>query len=210
MTRKSGSRGGVDWPPTGGSSDNEYLRRILDRFGAIDELAGPGREPVGDMPVVDFDLRALVDDAMDVLGQRARDAGLDLVWMVHPDVPSHLRGDAGRLRRVLLALSTHAIRYAEWYQVVLRVSLDRGTGTSATIRFRVMDTGTDGPRDTFGLPFTSGPLTGGTALAPRTSTGLRFAISRRLSGLLGGRIGIESEESRGSTFWFVGQFQRRP
>jgi signal transduction histidine kinase len=209
MTRKSGSGSGIGWPPEGGSTENEYLRRILDRFSAIDELAGPGREPVGDMPLVDFDLRALVDDAMEVLGKRAQDAGLDLVWMVHPDVPSHLRGDAGRLRRVLLALSTHAIRYAEWYQVVLRVSLDRGTATSATIRFRIMDTGADGPRDSLGAPFALAPEHGGTALAPRTTTGLRFAISRQLAGLLGGRIGIESEESRGSTFWFVGQFQRR-
>ena len=163
-----------------------------------------------DLEIIDFDLRVTVEDTLDMMAVKAEEKNLELVGHIHPEVPSLLRGDPGRLRQVLMNLVANAVKFTEKGEVVLSVFLEEEDSTHAGIRFAVTDTGIGIPRER--IPFLFQPFSQVDASTTRKfgGTGLGLAIARKLTERMGGRIGVESEEGKGSTFWFTARLEKQP
>ncbi len=154
-----------------------------------------------DLETLDFDLRTTLEDLSDSLALSAHTKGLELLCWIEPEVPALLRGDPGRLRQILTNLLNNAIKFTSSGEVSLRVSLDEEDAAGARIRFEVKDTGIGIPKDKIAALFQ--PFTQVDASMTRRygGTGLGLSISRQLTERMGGDIGVESEEGKGSTFW---------
>ncbi len=157
---------------------------------------------------IDFNLRTLLDDITGLLAVKTREKGLELETRIDPAVPLRLRGDPGRLRQIFLNLGANAVKFTEKGGVRISARLEREEGEKAVIRFAVADTGIGIPpekRESVFNPFTQAD---GSTTRTHGGTGLGLSISRRLVGLLGGEIGVESEPGKGSEFWFTSVFEK--
>ena len=158
-----------------------------------------------DLEVVDFDLESTVGDLAATLALRAQEKGLELLYSVDPAIPRLLRGDPGRLRQVLINLVGNAIKFTEEGEVVIRFTLDgepadasdrSETGASVRLCCTVRDTGIGIPADKREILFDSFTQVDASTTRRYGGTGLGLAISRRLVELMGGAIGVESEEGK--------------
>lgn len=143
-----------------------------------------------------FSLLGLVDQAIELASQQADGKDLNIAGLCDPTLPSHVLGDAGLLRGVLVHLLGNAVRYTPMGDVALRVS-PRADGR---VRFEVTDSGpglTEEARRTLFEPFAAPGARGQPGGA-----GLGLALCRRVVEGLGGTLGVESRPGRGSTFWF--------
>jgi signal transduction histidine kinase/CheY-like chemotaxis protein/HPt (histidine-containing phosphotransfer) domain-containing protein len=163
-----------------------------------------------DLETLDFDLRTMLDDLSEMMALRADEKGLEFICLVEPRVPSLLRGDPGRLRQILVNLAGNAIKFTSAGEVIIRVRLEKADEATARLRFEVRDTGIGIPADKIGLLFQAFGQTDGSITRKFGGTGLGLAISKRLAQIMGGEIGMESEEGRGSTFWFTAALVRPP
>ncbi|HEV8700594.1 MAG TPA: response regulator [Candidatus Polarisedimenticolia bacterium] len=162
-----------------------------------------------EIEMIDFDLHTVVQEAVNLLAEKAHHKKLELAFLVHPEVPGAVRGDPGRLRQILINLVGNAIKFTQSGEVVLRARLAAEGGESRTIRFEVSDTGIGidaESRDRLFQPFMQAE---GSTTRKFGGTGLGLAISRQLTELMGGRIGVESEPDKGSTFWFTVRLENR-
>lgn len=152
---------------------------------------------------VDFDLRTLVENSTDLmLGRASEQQTVVLVW-VDPRVSPLLRGDPVRLRQVLLNLLSNAIKFTKGGEVVVRVRAEERQEGPALLRFSVQDTGIGISEQTLRRLFQPFSQADESTTRKYGGTGLGLAISKRLVDLMGGEIGVESEEGDGSTFWFT-------
>jgi signal transduction histidine kinase/DNA-binding response OmpR family regulator/integral membrane sensor domain MASE1/HPt (histidine-containing phosphotransfer) domain-containing protein len=153
---------------------------------------------------LDFELRTVVEEGADLLAEQARAKGLELATLIDPELPTDVSGDPGRLRQILLNLINNAVKFTEAGEVVIRVTHDQlEPEAPAMVRFEVTDTGMGlSPEDQAGL-FQSFSQVDASNSRRFGGTGLGLAICRQLVELMGGRIGVESEPGRGSTFWFT-------
>jgi PAS domain S-box-containing protein len=151
---------------------------------------------------VSFHLSQVVENAVEPLRVQARAKGLGVQVQVAKEIPRILRGDAYRLRQVLTNLVGNAIKFTERGRVQIEATLERQDGGRATVRFDVTDTGIGIRREQIAalfLPFTQADIS---ATRKYGGTGLGLAICKQLVELMGGKIGAESQEGQGSTFWF--------
>jgi len=157
----------------------------------------------------DFDLRMTLEDMTDVLALRAYEKGLEMTCLIEPEVPALLRGDPGRLRQIIINLIGNAIKFTAQGEVALHVTLDSEDNGMVMIRFAVKDTGCGMPADKLDILFD--PFTQADSSTTRKfgGTGLGLTISKQLCEMMGGQIGVESKEGKGSTFWFTARLNRQ-
>jgi len=158
------------------------------------------------MEFVDFDLRDLLDEVASLMAMRAEDKGLDLACFAATDVPVRLSGDPGRLRQVLINLVGNAIKFTKQGEIVAYAHLEQSVGNDTFVRFTVSDTGIGIPKEKQELLFQSFTQVDASNTRTFGGTGLGLAISKRLVELMGGRIGLHSDEGSGSEFWFTVRF----
>jgi CheY-like chemotaxis protein len=156
---------------------------------------------------VGFNLRDVLEDAMRVLALRADQKGLELACNIHRDVPDALVGDPLRLRQVVINLVGNAIKFTEHGEVVLRVQAESRGRDNAQLRFSVADTGIGIPPEKQAVIFEAFSQADSSTTRRYGGTGLGLAISAQLVELMGGRISVESEPGRGSTFQFAVRFE---
>ncbi len=161
-----------------------------------------------ELEVIDLDVREVVEDVAGLLAQPAHEKGLELIVKVDPSVPRGLRGDPGRLRQILFNLVGNAVKFTHQGEVVVNVSLAQATDAAAVVRFEIRDTGIGIAREAQARLFQ--PFTQADSSTTRQygGTGLGLVICKRLVELMHGTIGVVSEPSRGSTFWFTARFER--
>ena len=174
------------------------LNDILD-FSKI-EAGRMELDPIG------FSLRHTLDETLKPVSLRASSKGLDFAWVVEEDVPDALICDPGRLRQVILNLVGNAIKFTERGSVAVKVRTAARGDDQVTLEFAVSDTGIgipSGKQDLIFHPFTQAD---GSTSRKHGGTGLGLSICSQLVTLMGGAIGVESEEQKGATFRFTARF----
>jgi signal transduction histidine kinase len=154
---------------------------------------------------VDFEPARVVEDVAKLLSIRARTKGLELYFTVCPDARTLLRGDATRLRQVLMNLTGNAIKFTERGHVSVDVRLVKCSGRNLTFLFEVQDSGIGIGEENKHRLFTPFVQENGSTTRRYGGTGLGLAISKQLVEMMGGAIGFESERGKGSRFWFTAQ-----
>ena len=162
------------------------------------------------MEILDFDLRATLEDIIEIMAVDIRSKGLEITCLIEPDVPALLCGDPGRLRQILVNLINNAVKFTEKGEIIIRAALRLEEEEKVFLRFTVEDTGIGFPRDRMNKLFKSFSQVDTSTTRKYGGTGLGFVISKQLSEMMGGEIGVESEEGKGSTFWFTANFGKQP
>lgn len=159
------------------------------------------------LEILDLRLRDTVEDVARLLATQASAKGLEIKTVIDPAFPTLVRGDAGRIRQVLLNLGGNAIKFTERGEVNLEARLIEQRGHDLLVRFEVRDTGIGIPAER--LPSLFNPFTQVDASMTRRfgGTGLGLSIVRRLIELMGGEVGVESTPGAGSTFWATVRLQ---
>jgi PAS domain S-box-containing protein len=150
---------------------------------------------------LDFDLRTLIEESAAMVAQRAHAKGIELVCTVPPGFPVALRGADVRIRQVLMNLLGNALKFTETGEVVIAASMLAESTDSVTVRLSVRDTGIGIPREKQPLVFESFTQADSSTTRRYGGTGLGLTISRRLTEMMGGSIGLTSEPGHGSTFF---------
>ncbi|MEO5328526.1 MAG: PAS domain-containing protein [Magnetococcus sp. THC-1_WYH] len=154
-----------------------------------------------DIEEIDFSPVTVVEGSAELMAGQTGQKGLVLETFISPKIPQTLRGDPGRLRQMLLNLISNAVKFTEKGAITVKARMETDSPDRAVVRFMVEDTGiglSKQGRDRLFEPFIQAD---GDTTRKYGGTGLGLAISKRLTELMSGTIGVESEEGKGSTFW---------
>ncbi len=163
-----------------------------------------------DIDPVLFSLRESLSGAIKPLSIKADQKGLELACHVHPDVPDNLYGDPTRLRQIVVNLVGNALKFTDFGEVVVEAKVESCAGDDITLHLSVRDTGVGIPPKKQKLIFESFTQADGSMTRKYGGTGLGLTISSRLAEIMGGRVWVESEVGKGSTFHFTLRFRLQP
>ena len=149
-----------------------------------------------------FNVREIVEDAVELLAQRAAAKKLELVCDIPATLHGHRVGDGSRLRQILINILGNAVKFTEHGEIVARVHETEFDGQSA-LSFEVQDTGVGIRPENHARVFESFSQEDGSITRRFGGTGLGLAISRQLVSLMGGAIGVDSTPGVGSRFFFT-------
>jgi len=152
-------------------------------------------------------IESILANVGDMLGERARAKGLELVADARP-LPPNLRGDPTRLQQALLNYATNAVKFTERGRIVLRVAPGEESESFVLLRFEVQDTGMGIAPDVQPRLFASFEQADSSISRLHGGTGLGLAITRKLAQLMGGDAGVHSVLGEGSTFWFTARLAK--
>ena len=183
-----------------------------------------------ELELIDFDVRHVIEESLELLGEKARSKGIELACEIRPEVPITAAGDPGRLRQILVNLLSNAIKFTTRGEVLVRVPIAAGDTSGkrraiafnadqriidradrpVTIQLSVTDSGIGIPPDKLDRLFKSFSQADTSTTRQYGGTGLGLAICKRLTELMGGSISVESVAGVGSTFTFSAQVIPRP
>lgn len=152
---------------------------------------------------VGFGLHQTISETLRTLGPRAGQKGVELICDVAGDVPRYVLGDPTRLRQVLINLVGNAIKFTASGEIVVTLAVEAQTDAEVTVQVAVRDTGIGIPADKLDSIFEAFSQADQSTTRRYGGTGLGLSISSRLVELMGGRMSVDSEVGKGSTFHFT-------
>ena len=156
-----------------------------------------------ELEVVEFDLQPLLDDELASLTALADRKGVHVALKMSEGTPTRLMGDPGRVRQILSNLLNNAVKFTPRGSVTLTVTEEGGTEGGVRLRFNVRDTGIGISEEQLGQLFSKFTQADASTTREFGGTGLGLAISKELTELMGGEIGADSRQGKGSDFWVV-------
>ncbi len=169
-----------------------------------------------ELECVPFDLRACIEDSLDLLAAKAAEKKIDVAYQLDDDFPTRVCGDVTRLRQILVNLLSNGVKFTSAGEVVVQVKSLSGPSEPKNesapwhLHFSVRDTGIGIPVDRLARLFKSFSQADASTTRHYGGTGLGLAISKRLVELMGGKMWVESVPQKGSTFHFTLPFQAAP
>jgi signal transduction histidine kinase/DNA-binding response OmpR family regulator len=152
---------------------------------------------------VDFDLRKNLGELMKSMAVKVHQMGLEFIFDIHPDVPSAVNGDPVRIRQVLVNLIGNSLKFTERGEMQIDVRTENQSAAGTTLRCSIRDTGIGIPLDRQDKIFAAFSQADSSVTRKYGGTGLGLTISKQLVTLMGGRLWLESEVGKGSTFYFT-------
>jgi signal transduction histidine kinase/CheY-like chemotaxis protein len=144
-----------------------------------------------------------LESALDMVTRQAADKDLDLSYFLSGDVPTDLLGDTTRLRQILVNLLSNGVKFTTCGEVHVRVSAMDKKPDSIELQFEVRDTGIGISRENVATLFDPFKQADASTTREYGGTGLGLSIARHLSEIMGGRMWVESEPGKGSSFFFT-------
>lgn len=149
-----------------------------------------------------FELRETLEVALDLFGSKAAEKNIDLIYLVKENVPNTIIGDSTRLKQILTNLLGNALKFTDSGEVFISVSALLTASEEYEIQFSVKDTGIGIPPQKKNLLFQPFSQLNSSTTRLYGGTGLGLAISKKLAEFMHGKMWVESEEGKGSTFYF--------
>jgi len=155
-----------------------------------------------DLEAQPFNLQACIEESLELLTVKAAEKGLELAYIIDPNIPKMIVGDVIRLHQILVNLLSNAVKFTQIGEVVVSVTAQRQE-SNYEIQFAVKDTGIGIPSDRIDRLFKCFSQVDSSTTRQYGGTGLGLAIAKQLSEMMGGRIWVESQVGHGSTFYFT-------
>lgn len=159
-----------------------------------------------DMEDIDFSLDSVLDNLATLVTLKAQEKGLEVLFSVGKDVPRSLIGDPLRLGQILTNLTNNAVKFTEHGEIIVSISLLDIQEDKARLQFSVSDTGIGLTREQIGKLFQEFSQADTSTTRKFGGTGLGLTISKRLTEMMNGKIRVESEPGKGSSFIFTAEF----
>ncbi len=197
------------------SKQQNYARTTMSSaealLGLINDILDFSKIEAGKMELetIDFDLQLLAEEVADMLALKCREKNIEMLLRYVPDTERYFKGDPGRIRQVMLNLLSNAVKFTDEGSVLLTVELDEQVQAESEdeqrgsfVRISVQDTGIGIAKDKLESVFKQFEQADSSTTRHYGGTGLGLAICKQLAELMGGEIGVDSDEGQGSTFWF--------
>ena len=187
----------------------DYIRKIQlagqHLLGIINDILDFSKIEAGKLSVenIDFDLERVLENVSNLIFEKASAKGLELIFDINPAVPTQLKGDPLRLGQILINFCNNAVKFTEQGEIVVHARIQEKDDEGQLIYFSVRDTGVGLTNEQIGRLFRAFEQADASTTRQHGGTGLGLAISKRLAQLMGGDVGVDSEEGKGSTFWFT-------
>lgn len=192
----------------------DYLEKIQSSsrhlLGIINDILDLSKIEAGKMTVerVEFVLDRVLENVTSLIADKAAAKGLELILHVAPNVPRKLIGDPLRVGQILINYATNAVKFTEQGEITIHVSVAMQSAKNVLLHFDVSDTGIGISDEQQVRLFQSFEQADTATTRKYGGTGLGLAISKQLASLMGGTVGVQSQQNKGSTFWFTAHFGR--
>ena len=187
----------------------DYLEKIQaatqSLLGVINDILDFSKVEAGKMDIerVDFTLDEILSNLSNLLNTNAYQKGLELIFDYRPDVPQRLKGDPLRLGQILTNLTNNALKFTREGEIIVKVETLRQEEEQVTLQFSVSDTGIGMSQEQQNKLFQAFSQVDASTTRKYGGSGLGLAICERLTKMMDGRIWVESEPDKGSTFFFT-------
>ncbi|PAU95562.1 hybrid sensor histidine kinase/response regulator [Aliifodinibius salipaludis] len=192
------------------SEEQKELSRMAKRSGesllrVINDILNFSKVEAGKMEIeyIPFNIRNLVKEVVEMISLSSDEKGLSIKYSIDDNIPNRMSGDPTRLRQVLLNYGSNAVKFTEEGYVSFEVDLLESDGDKQLIKFTVSDTGIGIPEEKQSQIFSSFSQGDSSTTRKFGGTGLGLAICRQLADLMDAEVGLESEEGKGSSFYFT-------
>jgi two-component system, sensor histidine kinase and response regulator len=190
---------------------NKVNRSAESLLGIINDILDFSKIEAGklDMEFVDFNLDDTMDSLSNLMGLKAEDKGLELLFDIGADVPLNLIGDPLRLNQVLVNLGNNAVKFTDEGEIVIKIRVKEINDDSVLLHFAVRDSGIGMTPEQQANLFKAFSQADTSTTRKYGGTGLGLTISKRLAEMMDGKIWVESEHQVGSTFQFTARFKQQ-
>jgi signal transduction histidine kinase/DNA-binding response OmpR family regulator/HPt (histidine-containing phosphotransfer) domain-containing protein len=187
---------------------NKVNRSAESLLGIINDILDFSKIEAGklDMESIDFYLDDVMDNLSSLLGLKAEDKGVELLFDIATDVPMSLVGDPLRLGQILVNLGNNAVKFTDAGEIVIKILIENINDDSVVLHFAVRDSGIGMTPDQQAKLFQAFSQADNSTTRKYGGTGLGLTISKRLAEMMNGKIWVESEQGVGSTFHFTAAF----
>ena len=195
-------------------SQRDYLKRIQvssqHLLGIINDILDFSKIEAGKLTMekISFELDKVLDNVANLVAEKATEKDLELIFETDKNVPNYLVGDPLRLGQILINYANNAVKFTERGEITIRVTLKSEADKTVLLHFAVSDTGIGITEEQLGKLFRSFQQADSSVTRRYGGTGLGLVISKKLTEMMGGEVGVESVYGKGSTFWFTASLER--